>query len=110
MSNQAKLSKIASLKAEAEALQREVYRSQSNCRHNWGQARYAPDHQEGYDIPADAPGTMGIDWRPACHVPSKTTPQWKRTCALCDLEQVTSRTMLAPGANGLKQEVPDFGS
>jgi hypothetical protein len=110
MNPKAKLTQAKELIAQAERLREEVYQVQCNCRHQWSEARYAPDHQEAYEIPGDPPGTMGVDWRPACHVPAKTTPKWVRTCTLCELEQSTTSTKLGAGTNGLRQEVPDFGS
>ena len=72
--------------------QRALEEAEAQCNHQWGDV--TPDHiyEDGYTIPGDPPGTMGVDWRPACHVQPKTTFRWKRVCRVCGKEEHTSRT------------------
>lgn len=90
----------AQKKAAAESLVRK-------CQHSWDETRYTPDYQAAYTIPGDTPGTMGIDYRGPCHVPSKTTPRWSRTCKNCGVVETTTR--IRQVGDVLKNEVPDFG-
>lgn len=112
---------IADLKAaatraseDARRHQAEIDGLQRSCCHNWGEIKYVPICTEGYTAPGDPPGTMGIDWRGPTYVPPTTTPQWERTCLLCDLTQKTQSTkeqcVAGPiaGTSG-KMKVPDFG-
>lgn len=123
-----KIEEVNRLQAEAMTLQREIdsqaqslegkkarlAQIQRTCQHKWSPVKYEPIYQEGYTIPGDPPGTMGIDWRGPCHVPSKTTKQWSRHCPLCDKKELTQRTrkehVAGPIAGtGGEVEVPDFG-
>ena len=53
---------------------------------------YDPIYEKSYEIPGDAPGTMGIDFRGPTYVPSKTTPRWIRVCEHCGKTQTTTVT------------------
>jgi hypothetical protein len=73
------------------AAKQRVQQIERDCDHNWDvkdKAVYYP----AYTIPGDAPGTMGVDWRGPCDVPSKTVPQWERTCSKCGKVEHTKRT------------------
>jgi hypothetical protein len=74
------------------------------CRHEWTAPVADHIYREGYTIPGDPPGTMGVDWRGPCYVEPKTTHRWKRTCRLCGHVEHTSNT------NKHVTETPDFGS
>ena len=82
---------------EIERLEEQLRRKQAelstlirNCPHRW--SAVVPDHiyEKGYEIPADPPGTMGVDWRPAYYVQPKTTKRWKRVCMECGKVEHTS--------------------
>lgn len=88
---------IAKLRADAKAAQAACDRAKSkllevirNCQHRWGQVQ--PDHiyEEGYTIPGDPVGTMGVDWRGPVYVQPKQTKRWKRVCQNCGEEQFTT--------------------
>jgi hypothetical protein len=99
---------------KAKALREQLVAARDACRHIWGGVKYKPERREGYTIPGDPPGTMGVDWRGAVHVPATTTRRWERTCTACGLAQRTERTRrtfaegAAPGC-GAEVEAPDFG-
>ncbi len=83
------------IESRAESLSRDrerLKREREACPHRWGETRYTPDHQTGYTIPGDKPGTCGSDWRGPVDVAPKTTKRWARQCESCGLEQVTERT------------------
>jgi len=91
--------KVAMMEVEVNKLTRQLALAKSDleqvrrtCRHQWGKTQYTPDIQEAYTIPADPPGTMGVDWRPECHVPRQVTPKWTRTCEECGLKEETQQT------------------
>lgn len=75
---------------------------QGRCPHQWTEPERKSQHHEGYTIPGDPPGTMGVDWRGPCHVPAKTDIWWERTCKLCGKVQKTEKTKPV-------QMGPDFG-
>lgn len=105
---------LSELQRRVNMLQSEITNIQGLCRHNWSKAIYQPIYTEGYTIPGDPPGTMGIDWRGPCYVPSSTKKVWMRKCKECNLEQKTERTRFVTGNSTIdgcdsKQEVPDFG-
>ena len=83
------ISEEAAKLKQAEAELAGIHRS---CQHNWGQVVYCPEHIPAYDIPGDPPGTMGVDWRPGCHVNAQTINKWSRTCQLCGLTKKTTET------------------
>ena len=68
----------------------ELENIQRRCRHDWD-TKYTPDCRKAYIVPADPPGTMGVDRRPEVHVPSETTPKWTRTCLICGKQETTTR-------------------
>jgi hypothetical protein len=68
--------KHTSLKAQLDARRRD-------CRHAWSKLVYDPIITPAYDIPGDAPGTMGVDYRGPCHVPRSEKARWKRECSEC---------------------------
>lgn len=63
-----------------------------NCVHNWSKTVADHIYHEGYRIPGDPPGTMGVDWRGPMDVPSKTEKRWKRTCQTCGEVEYTTQT------------------
>lgn len=86
---------------------------QRSCQHQWGSVVYAPIHHEAYTVPGDEPGTMGVDFRGPCYVPSETIRQWKRTCSKCNLTQTTQYTKKQTVSGSIagttaEQEVPEF--
>ncbi len=66
-------------------------KAESACMHKWSEAQAAHIYHESYTIPGDRPGTMGVDWRGPCHVPSRTDHRWKRTCQACGKEEFTTQ-------------------
>lgn len=66
--------------------------AERDCRHEWSRPVYDPIYTPGYTIPGDPPGVGGSDHRCDCHVPSKTTEQWKRTCLKCGKVETTNRS------------------
>jgi hypothetical protein len=99
---------------KAKALREQLNAARRACRHSWGEVKYVPEYHEGYTIPGDPPGTMGVDWRGPFYVPATTTRRWERTCAACGLAQRTecvrraSAAGATPGCGG-EVETPDFG-
>jgi hypothetical protein len=65
---------------------------EASCQHQWGKVKWAGERREGYTIPGDAPGTMGVDWRGPTHVPPTTIDRWERTCEICGKTEQTDRT------------------
>ena len=87
------------LRREAEIAKQNYERAQqaleggvNSCRHNFSNPEYDPIYKEGYTIPGDPPGTMGVDWRGPCYVEPKTTPRWKRVCKNCGKVEYTFQT------------------
>lgn len=87
------------LRAEADRLQALLQRTKEQlfvaekfCQHAWGAVQANHIYHEGYTIPGDAPGTMGIDWRGPTYVPSRTEKRWTRVCKLCGKTEHTSNT------------------
>ena len=72
-------------------LQKKLDREESQCGHIWGDAEGAHIYHKAYTIPGDEPGTMGVDFRGPCHVPSRTEARWKRTCLNCGKVEYTTR-------------------
>ncbi len=64
--------------------------AETACSHQWGKTVWCGEHKEGYTIPGDAPGTMGVDWRGPIYVSPKTIDKWQRTCTLCGKEEFTT--------------------
>lgn len=83
---------VAQLKEKLGSAEGELSYAERNCHHNW--SKIEPDHiyHKGYEIPGDAPGTMGIDWRGPVWVEAKTEKRWKRTCQTCGMVEYTTRT------------------
>jgi hypothetical protein len=91
----AKKQEIARLASELANAKGQLNALQEACRHRghvWGQVQYVPEHHPAYTIPGDPPGTMGVDRRGPCDVPSKTIPRWTRECSDCGLVQTTELT------------------
>jgi hypothetical protein len=82
---------VKRLQDEVRGAQNELGEIERRCTHAWTEAVSDPLHQEAYTIPGDPPGTMGSDWRPATHVPARTTPRWRRECRRCGVVQYTER-------------------
>lgn len=61
------------------------------CNHQWGPSIDASIYHPSYTMPGDNPGTMGVDWRGPVHVPGRTEKRWKRVCATCGKEEMTTR-------------------
>jgi hypothetical protein len=83
---------VNSGKEKLEKDQAELAQIRANCAHDWEPIKDASEHFPAHDEPGDPPGTMGVDWRPGCHVPEKIVIKWKRTCKICGQTQVTSQT------------------
>lgn len=64
----------------------------SQCKHSWTDPVAAHIRHEGYTIPGDPPGTMGIDWRGPTYVEPKTEKRWKRNCRICGEVEYTTKT------------------
>ncbi len=82
---------LLAIHANAARVAREIADAERSCNHQWGPVRDVGEYIEGYTIPGDAPGTMGVDWRGPCYVPGRTIPKWERTCAKCGKVETTSR-------------------
>jgi len=84
--------KLLRLQEEMKEAEQALNYTVSRCNHRWGDT--FPDHiyHEGYTIPGDAPGTMGVDWRGPCYVNSSTEYRWKRQCTICGKVETTTRT------------------
>ncbi len=63
-----------------------------SCAHDWGNPTYNPIVTEAYTDPGDPPGTMGIDWRGPCYVPSTKRDRWTRQCSICGHIQETTNS------------------
>lgn len=79
------------LKKEYDSAEKRLEAFERNCRHEWGEIEYCPEHIPAYTIPGDPPGTMGVDWRGPCHVPSETIDRWRRVCRICGRVETTDR-------------------
>lgn len=104
---------ISRIESELTSLKSSLKRIQSVCTHEFGKVTYEPIIQNGYRMPGDAPGTMGIDWRGPVDVPRQETKQWKRVCTKCERVETTQRTkqQLCKGrieGTASHEEVPDF--
>lgn len=83
---------IANLEHQLEAKKAVLRRVEETCRHDWSHPQADHIRYEGYTIPGDPPGTMGIDWRGSAHVPAREEQRWKRTCGICGKIEYTTRT------------------
>jgi hypothetical protein len=83
---------IKRLEDELKQKKASLLRAEQSCQHDWTSVVADHIYREGYTIPGDAPGTMGIDWRGPCYVPSSTEERWKRTCTKCGKVEHTTRT------------------
>jgi hypothetical protein len=92
------------LNSKKKLLEREVQK----CNHQWTGAIADHVYHEGYRIPGDPPGTMGVDWRGPVDVSPKTERRWRRVCRTCGLTQYTGVTQFVAGADGLSVETPKF--
>ncbi len=111
--NEARL-KVKQAQKELERASACVDMLERECTHKWGEIRYTPIYHKAYTIPGDEPGTMGVDFRGPCYVPSETIKQWSRTCDKCGRTEQTSRTkskMISGDIAGTfaTAQVPDFG-
>lgn len=61
------------------------------CKHKWGKTENADIYHEGYLIPGDPVGTMGVDRQLPCNIPSSTEKRWKRVCEKCGKVDYTKR-------------------
>ncbi len=86
--------RITCLKLELDLEQQRLHDLVKNCNHVWGDTEADHIRTEGYTIPGDPPGTMGIDWRGPLYVKATETKRWKRTCKTCGVVQHTSATTL----------------
>lgn len=104
--------KLASATYEAERLRKQLDAAERACQHSWNKTQYTPIEHKAYTIPADPPGTMGVDWRPECHVPSSTEKMWSRVCSKCGKTETTKATKkenvyVGDGVNA-SADVPHF--
>lgn len=106
---------IAYLEKSLESKKRQLAEMYTKCTHAWGEVKYNPILIQGFTVPGDPVGTMGVDWRGPCHVESRTERLWERVCKKCELKQTTSRTEkkscsgTIAGTSG-EMEVPVFSS
>lgn len=84
--------RIANLERELASSKATLSRLEFACSHAFGSPVSDPIIRRGYTEPGDAPGTMGIDWRPSFYVPEQRTPRWTRTCSLCGKVEETRET------------------
>jgi hypothetical protein len=82
---------IEAKRRELEAAEQALRNADAACRHEFGTAENADIYHPPYTIPGDTPGTMGVDYRGPCHVPSKTEKRWRRTCKKCGKVEFTTR-------------------
>lgn len=94
---------VESLKSKLKIAEDNLTRARKSCRHEWCPVVYDPVVTPAYEIPADPPGTMGIDWRPSCYVPRSEKARWRRDCRLCGVVEYTSAT------KEIVEKVPVFG-
>jgi hypothetical protein len=80
------------LKAELSEAEKQLAEAVRSCPHQWNDPVYDPIRTKAYTIPSDPVGTMGVDWRPACHIPATETKRWRRVCFLCGEIQYTTNT------------------
>ena len=74
---------------EKRSIEYQLDNLERTCQHDFTAPEYIPEHREGYTIPGDAPGTMGVDWRGPTYVPSETIDKWRRVCKRCGKVEVT---------------------
>lgn len=82
-------------KEASELAQKALELFRQRCSHKWDDPKgvYDPKHHKGYTIPADPPGTMGVDRRTHdFYVADTTEDRWTRTCTICGLKQGTTNT------------------
>ena len=107
----AKLAEIRKASLALRKLEQEAAQIAAQCEHEYAPHQYAPIVIPGYTIPADPPGTMGVDWRGEQHVSEQRIDEWVRVCKKCGYTDRTQQTAIRPtGRDGLKQEVPDFSN
>ena len=104
---------IGQLRNNLKGKEAELTRLVKNCQHKWGETKHEPLYREGYTIKGDydhqGRPTLGVDSRPDCQVPSKTTPRWTRRCEECGHTEETYNKKSVGASGGLSKEVPDFG-
>jgi hypothetical protein len=93
------IQKRARLEKEIEEFKRKLKKAQNAladidryCQHEWGEEENADIYHKGYRSPGDPVGTMGVDRRFACSVPSRTEKRWKRVCKKCNKIDYTKCT------------------
>lgn len=92
------------LAEQAKTANYELEAFEKTCQHQWGQAVYDPIVHKAYVIPADPPGTMGVDRIPYdTFVSARTVDRWKRECGRCGKEEYTQNVQVQEIKN------PDFG-
>lgn len=84
--------KIKTKQDELDQLENGLDKIQRKCQHDWSKSTKQSKYYPGYTIPGDPPGTMGVDWRGPCDVPSETKVWYERTCNKCGLNQRTEKT------------------
>lgn len=89
---------IKKLETQIQSLQKSLQRHYSDlrsleatCRHVWGETKCTPIEKEGYRVPGDPPGTMGVDRREDFYVAPQTIPQWTRICDKCGKVEITAQ-------------------
>lgn len=91
MNRQKLVDDINKKKRELELAESALAKADRNCGHVWGDAVAAHIRHEGYTIPGDPPGTMGVDHRGPTYVSPRTEKRWKRVCQKCGKVEYTSR-------------------
>ena len=75
------------LKAELETLDKGIALAQRNCRHSWGEAKYAPDTiKEPHFLRYEGHGS---DPEPIYTYSDKSVPRWSQTCSVCGKVEFT---------------------
>lgn len=108
-------SKLQDEKNRVQSMENQLREFERDCHHSWDDVRYVPIHTPGYQLPGDAPGTMGIDWRGPTWISATTKKRWSRECSLCGFVQFTEITVpkimtgQIAGTSGTV-DVPEFDS
>ncbi len=94
---------LAEAERRLESAKDSLTMAENQCSHDWSKPIYDPIYHPGYTTPGDPEGTMGVDWRGPCHVPSETIKRWRRTCKKCGKTEETKNIQTR------EVEEPNFG-
>lgn len=82
---------VEQTESRLEEYKRQLDMAVKMCSHHWEDPVYDPIQSDGYTIPGDTPGSMGVDWRGPVDVPPSTKDRWSRECSKCGEVQCTSQ-------------------